>query len=231
MDRRRLYGALSVRGLYCVGLAQSTDRQRGIESERYAVHDDDFDHHIHANHHQHATEYEYASCYHHGVYRDPAHLSYSYNGPGDHNAEDHLQQYSSDEDRSGLSNGRRDRCRLSNGHRDAHIHGYGYFARHRDLYTDDHPHVDGNFHANSNVDANRNAHRSTMNNFFRKYVHYFLITGGAMLITLSSLMVGQFTASIIFGTEITRQTVSMAGWFMLLAPAFLAWIDDEEVRA
>lgn len=139
-----------------MGDAKSESSQRGIESDRHAHGDDDIHDHDDAYHHAHTWTDEHASRHVHGGYRDPENFTHSDNGPGDHNAEDHLPKYTSDEDRPSVSNGRRDRYRLSNGDRDAHIHPYGDLARHRDLYTNDHPHID----RNSNTYANRNTHRN-----------------------------------------------------------------------
>jgi hypothetical protein len=64
-----------------------------------------------------------------------------------------------------------------------------------------------------------------MSQFARRYTFYFFIVAGAMVMALIHLSLGSYTASVIYGTELTEATISTAGWFSILAPAFLAWLD------
>ena len=66
-----------------------------------------------------------------------------------------------------------------------------------------------------------------MSKYLQRYAYYWLICAGAMLMTLTHFMFGSLTASIIYGTEISASTIHVAGWFILFAPAFLAWLDGE----
>lgn len=67
-----------------------------------------------------------------------------------------------------------------------------------------------------------------MKRFARRYTYYFFICAGTMVMAFVHLTLGQYTASIIYGTEITDETICFAQWFILLAPAFLTWLTLED---